>query len=285
MKKLPTSIARLNVGLNAPIKHALKKAAMTIASAVVLTAAALPAQAATYQDLWSIPSEPGWGVNIAQQGSTLFATWFVYGTDNRPVWYVMSEGRKAANGEVFTGIVYELRGSFLGVPWAGAQLLSPDTGTATFTFTDKKTLTLRYTINGVTVQKNIGRQTFAAMPINGTYYGGETGMPSPGCNLNPKYFVLQRYNISANFPAGSSSGPFTMQTIDTGDVVCNFAGTATQYGSLVEVSNGAYSCTNNSAGQFAAADGIFNEEGFMFKTVFTLSNACSVVGKISGARF
>jgi hypothetical protein len=281
MQKIPSLIARLHK----PTKVALKKVAMLIASALVIGTAALPAQAATYQDLWSNPNEPGWGVNIAQQGNILFATWFVYGTDNRPIWYVMSAGQKAATGEVFTGIVYELRGSFFGVPWAGAQLLSPDTGSATFTFPDKKTLTLRYTINGVTVQKNIGRQTFAAMPINGTYYGGETGMPSPGCNLNPKYFVLQRYNISANFPAGSSSGPFTMQTTDTGDVVCNFAGTATQYGSLVEVSNGAYSCTNNSAGQFAATDGIFNEEGFMFKTVFTLSNACSVVGKISGARF
>ena len=281
MKKLPISIARLN----APIKHTFKKTAMAIASAVVLITAAVPAQAATYQDLWSIPNEPGWGVNIAQQGNTLFATWFVYGTDNRPVWYVMSEGKKAANGEVFTGIVYELRGSFLGVPWAGAQLLSPDTGSATFTFTDKKTLTLRYTVNNVTVQKNIFRQTFAAMPINGTYYGGETGTPSAGCNPSAKYFVLQRYNINANIPLGATSGPFNMQTTDTANVVCNYSGTATQYGSLVEVSNGAYSCTNNSAGQFTATDGVFTDEGFSFKTGFTVSNACLAVGKISGARF
>ena len=270
------------------MQKAMKKYLVKLACVVALSAAALPAQAATYQDLWSNPAEPGWGVNIAQQGNTMFATWFVYGTDNRPVWYVMSNGQRTAttvSGEVFTGAIYELRGTYLGMPWLGAQLLAPDAGVATFTFTDKKTLSLRYSINGVTVQKNIVRQTFAAQPISGTYYGGETGTPSSGCNPTAKYFVLQRYNINVNFPTGTSTGPFTMQTSDTANVVCNYTGTATQYGSLVEVSNGSYSCTNNSSGAFAATDGIFNEEGFLFKTGFTLSNACSVVGKISGARF
>jgi len=37
-----------------------------------------------------MPGEDGWGMNIAQQGDTLFATVFVYGSDRRPTWYVAS---------------------------------------------------------------------------------------------------------------------------------------------------------------------------------------------------
>ncbi len=264
--------------------HTAKLTVLALASAVVLSVAPTPVQAATYQDLWSTPNEPGWGVNIAQQGNILFATWFVYGPDNRPVWYVMSAGQKALNGEVFTGIIYELRGTYLGVPWQGAQLLAPDAGQATFTFTDKKSLTLRYTINGVTVQKNIFRQTFAAQPVNGVYYGGETGTLSVGCNPGGNYFALQRYNVSVNFPANTTVGPLTMQSTDVQGVVCNYTGTAEQFGSLIEVRNGQFVCTNNSSGQFAATDGIFNEEGFLLKPVFVFSNACSATSKMGGAR-
>lgn len=261
-----------------------------IATTIVVTTAVAPAYAATYQDLWSNPNEPGWGVNIAQQGDILFATWFVYGTDNKPVWYVMSEGRKSVAGEVFTGIIYELRGSFLGAPWQGAQLLSPDTGLATFTFTDKKTLVLRYSANGITVQKNIFRQTFATVPVTGIYFGGETGVLSSGCNPGGSYSALQRFTITSTFPANTSTGPFVMQSVDAQvqpngqSVACNYTGTAEQFGSLIEVRNGQFTCTNNSAGQFSATDGVFNEEGFLLKPTFVFSNTCRAVAKIGGAR-
>ena len=44
-------------------------------------------------DLWWNPGQPGWGLNIVQHASgKLFITWFVYGSDGRPVWYVMPDG-------------------------------------------------------------------------------------------------------------------------------------------------------------------------------------------------
>src|SRR3569832_463840 len=49
-----------------------------------------PANAVTYTDLWFNPSEGGWGVNITQQGMTLFAMWFVYAEDGKPTWFSMS---------------------------------------------------------------------------------------------------------------------------------------------------------------------------------------------------
>src|SRR5205814_2240827 len=44
--------------------------------------------ATNYQDLWWAAGgvESGWGVNVTQQGETLFATWFTYGSDGAPLW-------------------------------------------------------------------------------------------------------------------------------------------------------------------------------------------------------
>ena len=44
-----------------------------------------------YTDLWFVPAESGWGVNVIQQGNTLFATLFVYGSDQSPRWFVASD--------------------------------------------------------------------------------------------------------------------------------------------------------------------------------------------------
>src|SRR5205085_5594228 len=48
--------------------------------------------ATNYNDLWWNAQESGWGVSINQQNQTLFAVWYAYGADSKPVWYVMSGG-------------------------------------------------------------------------------------------------------------------------------------------------------------------------------------------------
>jgi len=67
----------------------LRRIAFAFVAAVGIS---LPASATTfsidYTDLWYIPTESGWGLNVIQQGNVMFATLFVYGTDNTPRWYV-----------------------------------------------------------------------------------------------------------------------------------------------------------------------------------------------------
>jgi CubicO group peptidase (beta-lactamase class C family) len=41
-----------------------------------------------YSGLWWNPDQPGWGLSLAHQGDTLFPTWYTYGADGRPTWYV-----------------------------------------------------------------------------------------------------------------------------------------------------------------------------------------------------
>ena len=122
------------------------------------------AAATNYQDLWwGAPpgSESGWGVNLTHQGDTIFATWFTYDADHSPMWLVVTAA-KAAPG-VYTGTLYRTTGpAFNAVPFSPASVVATAVGIATFTFSDGNNATFAYTVNGVSQQKAITREVFAA---------------------------------------------------------------------------------------------------------------------------
>lgn len=112
------------------------------------------------QDLWNNPAEPGWGVNLTQQDDILFATFFTYEADGRPLWLVMSRGDRTSSG--FSGPLYRMSGPpFNSSPWVpGAPT---QVGTMTVAATHGNSATLTYTFGGVTVTKQIQRQVFATV--------------------------------------------------------------------------------------------------------------------------
>ena len=64
------------------------------------TPVALPARTANVQGLWwNDPpgSESGWGLNLAQQGTVLFATWFTYDAAGKPWWLSMAANKVSDN--------------------------------------------------------------------------------------------------------------------------------------------------------------------------------------------
>src|SRR5260221_669503 len=89
----------------------------------------------TYQGLWwnsPAGSESGWGLNIAHQGDTLFATWFTYDASHRGLWLVMSSGQKTAPG-TYTGPLYRTTGPrFDSAQWTGSSVVASPVGSATF---------------------------------------------------------------------------------------------------------------------------------------------------------
>ena len=114
-----------------------------------------------YQDLWWNPGEPGWGINFAHQGDTLFATLFTYGADRRGIWYVMSDGPRQPGTQRFAGTLYRTTGpKFDAVPWTGATPVA--VGRMKVEFSNGNSATLTYDVNGVTVTKTIQRQVFAS---------------------------------------------------------------------------------------------------------------------------
>jgi len=120
--------------------------------------------ATNFQDLWwnSPPeSEPGWGINIAHQGDTLFATLFSYGADGRGTWFVMSDGKREAGTRRYSGTLFRTTGPvFNASPWTPAT--AQPVGTMSLAFTDGNRGQLDYTVNGVAVAKRIERQVFAS---------------------------------------------------------------------------------------------------------------------------
>src|SRR5512141_2452218 len=105
-----------------------------LASVVALFTAlvALPARASIdYTDIWwsAGGAESGWGVNLAQNANTIFATFYVYDTAGRPVWYTALLNHTV--GETFVGSVYASSGgAWFGSPaWVAPVTVAVGTAT------------------------------------------------------------------------------------------------------------------------------------------------------------
>ncbi|MEP6942612.1 MAG: choice-of-anchor D domain-containing protein [Betaproteobacteria bacterium] len=123
-------------------------------------------QATNFQDLWwaaPAASEAGWGVNVTQQGPTIFATWFTYDADRNPLWLSVTATQTGAN--TFSGALDRTTGPAFGAVPFGPVQHNP-VGTATFTFTDGNTGTFAYNVdlgdvaNKANQIKAITRQVF-----------------------------------------------------------------------------------------------------------------------------
>ncbi len=117
---------------------------------------------------WAAPaeSESGWGLNIAHQGDTIFASWFTYDPKGRGWWAVMTAQKVGAN--TYRGQLLETHGpSFDAVPFVPGDVIANPIGTGTLTFTDAGNGTFSYTVDKggtVTQAKAITRQQFGPLP-------------------------------------------------------------------------------------------------------------------------
>lgn len=269
---------------------------------LALAAFALPARATTYStdftDLWFNPNESGWGVNVIQQYNTMFATLFVYGTNNAAQWFVAPDIEPSPSGSqtVFSGQLYLTTG-----PWFGAGAFDPNSvgklvvGTITFTFDSATTGTLTYTVNGAPVTKRIQRQTWRNNVLTGNYLGGLTanGTNCHGtANGNPVsngpilIFAVGDVTPGKNLLTVTTSGASTSINVQfstsSGSAQCTFTGPYTQAGKLGSIS-GNWSCTLGNTGTFTLSSIEANTNGFTGK--FQGSDQfCSYDGQFGAVR-
>jgi cytochrome c553 len=151
----------------------------------------------SYQGLWlktPFEAESGWGINLTHQGNTLFATWFTYDVDGTGMWLVMSDGARTSEGK-YSGALHRTTGpGFSATPFSS---IGPQNytlvGTLSFSFTDAKTGTMTYTVNGVTQSKPIALLIYA--------------LPAPDCTLGGAPGAAPNYqDLWWRSPAGSESG-------------------------------------------------------------------------------
>jgi hypothetical protein len=81
--------------------------------------------------IWS-GTESGWGLNIAQQGSKLFATWFTYDADGQPTWLVVSDASNVGLNQ-YAGDMYRTTGPAFSAPtFDPSRVTRTRAGTASF---------------------------------------------------------------------------------------------------------------------------------------------------------
>ncbi|MGH8851621.1 MAG: S8 family peptidase, partial [Casimicrobiaceae bacterium] len=142
-----------------------------IVDAHAAVAAAKAAAPPNYEGLWwNAPggSEAGWGINLAHQGDTIFASWFTYDLAGKAWWLVMSAVRTAPG--IYGGALFQGTGPpFDAVPFpplgTPGGAVGSTVGSATLAFGDADDATFTYTVNGITQTKQITRETFGPLPV------------------------------------------------------------------------------------------------------------------------
>jgi hypothetical protein len=114
-----------------------------------------------YSDMWWNPAESGWGVSIHQHSTdVIFAVWFVYGSDGKPLWYVMPSGNWISS-QIYRGSIYRTNGPWFRDRFDPARVGITQVGTGTFRFDGMEIARFEYEIDGAEiVAKNLQRQSF-----------------------------------------------------------------------------------------------------------------------------
>jgi hypothetical protein len=207
--------------------------------AVLLYGTAFGAVATDYTDIWFKPSESGWGVNVVQSDAFLFLSFFIYGADNKPTWYVASLTRDA-NGN-FNGPLYATTGTYYAAPWNPADAAGgAQVGTASFDPTSAYTANLTYTLNaGPIVVKAIERQALTSIPLGGSYSGTQAGSYSACAG---SFAYTDRFDLGVSQPTASTL-TFSFAYRDSG-LNCTLSGTFEQRGQLFRIPTATYQCSD-----------------------------------------
>lgn len=119
-----------------------------------------PATSVNYTDLWWNPAEPGWGINLAHQGDTIFAAWYTFAVDGKPLFLVGTLYKTDA--ATYAGDLYRATGP------AGASMTATAVGTANIAFVNGNNGTLTTTVQlagmtaAMTRSRGITREIFSA---------------------------------------------------------------------------------------------------------------------------
>jgi hypothetical protein len=247
------------------------------------------AHATDFGDIWFVPSEQGWGLNMAHQNNLLFLTFYIFGADGRPTWVTALLARQGASVTppvTFTGQTVVSGGTYYGAPWNAANVTARVAGTATFTANTATTGTLTYTIDGVTVTKQIERYAFNALNLAGTYIGS---------------FIQANLNCTnpANNGAQAASGTFTIVHPPSNQVTitaalnngaqsytCTYQGTYGQAGRFGLLTNGTYTCTNGDSGTFTSHEiELASQGGILGRyNAQSLTRGCQSTGGFGGLK-
>jgi hypothetical protein len=244
-----------------------------------------PAHAAEYSDLWVTAGEDAWGVNFVQWGNTIFATFYIYGPDKKPVWYTAVLSYDGASK--FAGTLYSEQGSYFGAPWNPGDMSEQPAGTATFVPSPANNYqgTLSYTvIAGTTVtpvNKSIQRLTVAAVPLAGKYYGGESGGYFGCTNAADNITFVDSFPLTVTQTASMLTLVFAYEGLKE---TCTLAGAPVQNGLLYSVPTATYACTDGLSTTAAISDIKQTAQGIEGRFTAPVPGGCLETTRFSAVR-
>jgi hypothetical protein len=200
-------------------------------------------------DLWFPPDESGWGVNILEQGDTIFATLFVYDAQGRPRWYSASNLQRVS-GDAYVGQLVESTGPYFGTSFNPAAVTRRVVGTMSFTVQPDGTAQLTYGVDGVGVSKVVQRYAFRKNTLTGTYLGHRWS----------GFQASEPVEITIN----DDGDTFTMDTSASTvgfDGSCHYTAPVAQVGEQRRM-EGDYSCSSGRQGRFKMSNVIVTYDGF-----------------------
>jgi len=242
---------------------------------------ALPVRAATdYTDIWWTAGgiEDGWGVNLAQNANSIFATFFVYDTAGKPVWYTAFLTRTV--GETYAGNVFaRTGGTWFGAPTWVAPPPGVAVGTAAFVASSPFRGTLTYTVSGTSVAKTVERATLAGINLAGPYLGAITARRD-GCMPN-QIFELDQFVISQDGLPGTVRID-QLSTVD-GSLICRMEGPGVQYGGVIDIPDASYTCSAGLATRAHVIGLRPTATGFEARWFTDFMTGCTESGNMTGA--
>jgi hypothetical protein len=246
-----------------------------LVTGLAISAAHATSFSTDFTDIWWDPANNGEGFNVVHQGDTLFVTFFVYDSANRPIWYVApatTYSGTSGDSAIFQGALYQTAGPPGPNGAAGAQQV----GTLTFAATGISTAILTYTVNTAPFQKSLIRQTWRNDDLSGGYIGASVGTYS-GCPANG-------YAEEASSVSIAQSGTTVTVQAAFSNYSCTYAGTYAQAGRMGSIT-GAATCTDapGQLGSFSAFELQVTPAGFMGHASVTFGS-CVWAGRFGGLR-
>jgi len=201
------------------------------------------ARAADYTDVWWIPAERGWGVNVVHTDNFLFLTFFIYDENNKPTWYTADLVLDATGA--FTGGLYATTGTHYAKPWNTADVgAAQQVGNASFrpSTTNVYEATLTYVVDGVgTITKAVSRLPLTPPIIGGQYTGGISALQTSCNNSSGNGAYKLTYDLQVTQSnAGAATFTFTYPAY-----ACTLSGNLAQHGRQYTISGATYKCTQN----------------------------------------
>jgi hypothetical protein len=204
------------------------------ACALAVTAAA-PVGATSFSsdqsDLWYRSSESGWGMQLVQRGSVIFATLFVYDASNKPVWYTST--LVAQPDGSWAGDLYATTGPYYGAgTFDPAAVAAQKVGTMTWSSADGATGSLTYAVGGMSVTKSVERQVLVFDDFSGKY-SAAISVVNSCAGVRDQFADMTVTQVGQNV---------SLNWINQKNQSCSFAGKLTQAGQFGKV-DGTFECT------------------------------------------